>query len=303
VAKKVAPKTKKPTTKPASKVSSKSPKKPASKPQATAKKPVVKKVATKALAKTPASKVEPIKPVAKAVAKPAPKPVPKAVAKGPVKPALLPKGKVDPKAAKPGGGVLPPTKASTPPSVARKGKPPVVPVMPAGVSRLMDMKGGVRKPLISSGPKAAHVKPLGAHNVVEDAPAPIIASKSTLTPEQLAEFRELLIAKRAVLVGDVHNMESQALTSGSGSLSNMPSHLAEQGSEAYDQSLSLDLAAADRKLIKEIDDAIQRIDVGTYGICEATGKPIKLERLRELPWARYSIEAAREIERQSMRSM
>ena len=98
-------------------------------------------------------------------------------------------------------------------------------------------------------------------------------------------------------------METQALRSQSGSLSNMPSHLAEQGSEAYDQSLSLDLAAADRKLIKEIDDALKRIAEGTFGICELTGKPIKLERLEELPWARYSIEAARELERQSMRAV
>ncbi len=44
------------------------------------------------------------------------------------------------------------------------------------------------------------------------------------------------------------------------------------------------------------------IDNGTYGICELTGKPIKAERLEELPWARYSIEAARELERRSMRA-
>jgi RNA polymerase-binding transcription factor DksA len=77
--------------------------------------------------------------------------------------------------------------------------------------------------------------------------------------------------------------------------------MAEQGSENYEQTLSLDLAAADRKLIREIDDALKRIDDGTFGICEHSGKPIKLERLEELPWARYSIEAARELERLSMR--
>jgi RNA polymerase-binding transcription factor DksA len=76
--------------------------------------------------------------------------------------------------------------------------------------------------------------------------------------------------------------------------------MAEQGSDAAGQSLSLDLAAADRRLIKEIDDALQRIESGTYGVCELTGKPIKIERLEELPWARYSIEAARELERRSV---
>jgi RNA polymerase-binding transcription factor DksA len=75
--------------------------------------------------------------------------------------------------------------------------------------------------------------------------------------------------------------------------------MAEQGSDAYGQSLSLDLAAADRRLIREIDDALARIAAGTYGVCELTGKPIKVERLEELPWARYSIEAARELERRT----
>jgi len=65
--------------------------------------------------------------------------------------------------------------------------------------------------------------------------------------------------------------------------------------------LRLDLASLDRNLIKEIDDAITRCEDGTFGICEMTGKPISKERLEELPWTRYSIEAARQRERMSHR--
>jgi RNA polymerase-binding transcription factor DksA len=127
------------------------------------------------------------------------------------------------------------------------------------------------------------------------------AVKTHLSAEQLETYRQLLLHKRAVLLGDVTAIERGALDSGSGALSNMPSHLAEQGSETYDQSLSLDLAAVDRKLIREIDAALERINNRTYGVCEISGKPISQERLKELPWARYTIEAAREVERQSMR--
>jgi len=123
--------------------------------------------------------------------------------------------------------------------------------------------------------------------------------KSPFDKRQLAKFRAILLRKRAELVGDIATMENEALMGSSGSLSHLPQHMAEQGSDAYGQSLSLDLAAADRRLIKEIDDALARIDQGTYGICELTGKPIKAERLEELPWARYSIEAARELERRA----
>jgi len=177
-----------------------------------------------------------------------------------------------------------------------------VSVMPAGLGRLLDPKGPIRKPLIPSGPKATAQRPLGQHG--GSTPEVVkLTAKSPFDKAKLDHFQSMLQRKRQELVGDVSTMETQALRSQSGSLSNMPSHLAEQGSEAYDQSLSLDLAAADRKLIKEIDDALERITDGTFGICELTGKPIKLERLEELPWARYSIEAARELERQSMRAV
>ncbi|CAG0949527.1 General stress protein 16O [Phycisphaerales bacterium] len=189
-----------------------------------------------------------------------------------------------------------------PPKPVRKGKQPIsmANVIPSGLGRLLDPKSP-RKPLIPSGPKAATGRALGQHG----GPGPIAPpppAKSQLTAAQMEHFRQLLWKKRHELVGDVNMMEKEALRSESGSLSNMPSHLAEQGSDASEQSLSLDLAAADRKLIKEIDDALLRIEKGTYGVCEISGRPIKLDRLEELPWARYSIEAARELERHAMRS-
>jgi DnaK suppressor protein len=122
-------------------------------------------------------------------------------------------------------------------------------------------------------------------------------TKSPLNEKQIAEFRELLIVKRRQLLGDVTSMENEALGGNGGSLSHLPQHMADQGSDTFDQSLNLDLAASQRGLLKEIDDALDRIDANLYGICELLGKPIKLERLRNTPWARFSIEAAREIEK------
>lgn len=279
--------------KPAKKPAKPAPKAKAPAPKAGAPKPSAKK--------TPPSVKNQPKPAVKAPEKskaaPAPKPAAKATEKtaAPAKPA----SKVEVKKGTPAPAAKPaaPVKAAAP---AKKVKPPSAPIpLPPGVGRLMDSKM-VRKPLIASGPKAAHTRPLGQHGGY----APEVALPLAKTPfnaEELDGFKQLLLRKRAELITDVKGMETQALQGQSGSLSNMPSHLAEQGSEAYDQSLSLDLAAADRRIIKEIDAALQRIADGTFGICEHTGKPIKLERLKELPWARYSIEAAREIERQAMR--
>ena len=125
-------------------------------------------------------------------------------------------------------------------------------------------------------------------------------TKLTKTPfrkRELDKFKEILRLKRAQVTGDVTDMETEALIGrGSGSLSKLPQHMADAGSDTYDQSLNLDLAAGQRKLLKEIDDALMRIENKTYGICELLGKPISKERLENTPWARYSIEGARRKE-------
>lgn len=182
-------------------------------------------------------------------------------------------------------GITVVTPAKKPPSKSKpvsKYNPPVRPMLLGPGSKF-------NKPLIPSGPSAP--KPAS----VLDAPKSK-RTKSPLTKQKLDKYRALLIAKRAELRGDVVSMENEALRSESGELSNTPQHLAEQGSETYDQSLSLNLAAQDRRVIREIDEALKRIDEGTYGLCELTNQPIPEERLDEIPWARYTIEAARQLE-------
>ncbi|HVZ94889.1 MAG TPA: TraR/DksA C4-type zinc finger protein [Phycisphaerales bacterium] len=140
------------------------------------------------------------------------------------------------------------------------------------------------------------VKP-GKKLIGLDIPEEERLTKSPLPKKELMQFREILLAKRHELVGDVKSMETEALLGGGGSLSHLPQHMADQGTDTYDQSLNLDLAASQRGIVREIDMALERINNNTFGICELTGKPIDKERLMNTPWARYSIEAARQIER------
>lgn len=171
-------------------------------------------------------------------------------------------------------------------------KPTKVLGPPPGIGLL----GTKRKPLISSGPKA----PESQHSVFgvseEDNGKSRKKPKSPFNKRELDKYREILINKRRELVGDVSTMERGVLSLGDKS-GDPATDVAEQGSDAYDQSLSIGLAEVDRKLIREIDAAIQRIEDKVYGLCEMTGNPIPATRLNELPWARLSIEAARELER------
>jgi RNA polymerase-binding protein DksA len=123
-----------------------------------------------------------------------------------------------------------------------------------------------------------------------------------MTPRELEGFRDLLLAKRRELVGDMSSMEREALRSAQGSnLSNLPIHMADMGTDNYEQEFTLGLVEKDRQLLREINVALAKIINGTYGICEGTGKPISKARLEAQPWAKYSIEHARELEKGGVR--
>ena len=110
----------------------------------------------------------------------------------------------------------------------------------------------------------------------------------------------MLLTKRREIVGDVNEIHGEALKKSrldaSGDLSSMPIHMADLGTDNYEQEFALGLMDSERKMLHEIDDALRRIVDGTYGICEGTNKTIKKARLEAKPWARYCVEYARMIE-------
>lgn len=123
--------------------------------------------------------------------------------------------------------------------------------------------------------------------------------KTWLKPEELVYFRKKLLAKRNELVGDMEAMEKEALRKngdGAGDGTRMPIHMADVGSDNYEQEFSIGLIESERELLREIDDAIKRIQDETYGMCMATHQPISKERLRAKPWAKYCIEYKRSQE-------
>src|SRR5262249_27590479 len=119
---------------------------------------------------------------------------------------------------------------------------------------------------------------------------------------ELEVYRDLLLAKRRELVGDMGSMEAEALRSSSGSnLSNLPIHMAAMGTDNYEQEFTLGLVKKDRVVLGEINQALAKIQDGSFGICEGTGKPISKARLEVQPWAKYSIEYARMLEKRIIR--
>jgi DnaK suppressor protein len=123
-------------------------------------------------------------------------------------------------------------------------------------------------------------------------------NQAGLSSRELDHFRDLLLAKRREIVGDMSSMEREALRSSGGTnLSTLPIHMADMGTDNYEQEFTLGLVETERKLLREINRALAKIQDGSYGTCEGTQQPINKARLEVQPWARYGIEYAKRMER------
>ena len=125
--------------------------------------------------------------------------------------------------------------------------------------------------------------------------------KSPLSRGELTGFRKMLLGKRRDLVGDMSGIEAQALHRNrqdiGGDLSNLPTHMADIGTDNYEQEFTLGLLESERQLLDEIDEALQRIENKTFGVCLGTGKSIGKARLKARPWAKFCIDYAKMLEK------
>ncbi len=125
-------------------------------------------------------------------------------------------------------------------------------------------------------------------------------------PERFRRYYKLLIELRDHLTGqlDQHTEETlkRSAKDDAGDLSSYGQHMADAGTDTFDRDFALSVVSNEQEALSEIDAAIQRIKVGTYGICEVTGKPIAKERLLAVPFTRCSAEAQKAIEKNRYRS-
>ena len=119
-----------------------------------------------------------------------------------------------------------------------------------------------------------------------------IAKSKHFTKKQLSEQLRRLLELRERVSGEIISINRD-------SLSNMepdPS-LSDQGTDTFDREFALNQLSSEQDVLFEIDEAIRRIENGTYGICEMTEEPINIERLEALPYVRYSVQAQSELEK------
>ena len=123
---------------------------------------------------------------------------------------------------------------------------------------------------------------------------------SAFKTDELDLFRETLQGLRARLRGDLYQMTDEALrrdsNGGTGNLSNVPLHMADLGTDNYDQEFKLGLIENEQTTLELVNDALRRMHQGTYGLCAECSEPISKARLQAIPYAKNCIGCARKLE-------
>jgi DnaK suppressor protein len=118
---------------------------------------------------------------------------------------------------------------------------------------------------------------------------------------EMKAYKEQLLALRARLRGDVSRMADAALkkagAQSNGDLSRMPIHMADIGSENFEQEFTLSLMENDEHTLGAIEAALERIEEGAFGSCEECGGPITKTRLSAIPYTPLCIKCAQANER------
>jgi len=266
-----------------------------------AKKKTAKKAAKKAPAKKAVKKVAKKAPAKKAAKKtPSKKAAKKAAKKAPVKKTA--KKKVAKKAAVKKAV----KKAASRKKVAKK-------IVKKAAEKRPAKKGATRKevtaePAKKSVPakKAAKKATRKAAKVEEELP-PVVVKRKYVRPEKVAKLtifekkqRQRLLDLRDQITDSMYGIQNDTIKNGAEGTDTSGSgmHQGDAGSDAYDRDFALNMLSKEANALGEIEEALQRLELGTYGICEESGAKIPNPRLEAMPFARLTVErqAAREQE-------
>ena len=115
--------------------------------------------------------------------------------------------------------------------------------------------------------------------------------------EKLLQLRDAMVDSMAGVAQDTLRARAEGSEASAFGM-----HQADAGSDAYDRDFALSLLSQEQDALYEIDEALKRIDLGTYGKCEMSGKLILRARLEAIPFARFTVECQSQLEKQSKAS-
>lgn len=163
------------------------------------------------------------------------------------------------------------------------------------------------KPVRSSAPKKTPAKKATkTSKKVQESPATMIGRNhrgrkldgfTRKQKEKLLQLRDAMVDSMAGVAQDTLRSRAEGSEASAFGM-----HQADAGSDAYDRDFALSLLSQEQDALYEIDQALKRIELGTYGICEMSGKPIPHARLEAIPFARFTVECQSQLEKQNKAS-
>jgi DnaK suppressor protein len=121
--------------------------------------------------------------------------------------------------------------------------------------------------------------------------------KRVLKKPELKAYKDRLLQLRARLRGDVSAMAENALREANTDHSSVPLHMADIGSDNFEQEFTLSLMANDEDTLQRIEAALERIEAGTYGLCEECEIAIPKMRLNAIPYTPVCVKCAEKLQR------
>ena len=120
-------------------------------------------------------------------------------------------------------------------------------------------------------------------------------------PKEWESYYRILMSMRNSLKGSLGERSSETIGASARESGELSLNSSDAGTETFDRDLALSMVANDQEALEEIEDAIDRIFDGSYGICQETNKPIKKNRLQAVPFTRFSLEGQMQYEKSSRR--
>jgi len=127
--------------------------------------------------------------------------------------------------------------------------------------------------------------------------------KKKFSKKELKFYRERLLNLKDDILEQIREISEDTIMKSqkemSGDISGYGIHIADVATDNYERDFNLNLVSNERRIIMQIDEALKRIEDGTYGICQMSGKPISKSRLKAIPYAKYSKKCKEKIEKEN----
>ncbi|RPI06337.1 MAG: conjugal transfer protein TraR [Ignavibacteriae bacterium] len=161
--------------------------------------------------------------------------------------------------------------------------------------KTMAKKKAAKKPAVKKTAKRVSVKPakkIIVKNIKTKAVAPKVQPKKGYSKSDLERFKKIILDKRKEILEELESLKSTMMdvTTGQYEIENSTYSLhMEQGTDAMEREKTFLFASREGKFLNYLDDALQRIEHGTYGFCSECGNLIDKERLEAVPHAHQCV--------------